>query len=76
MSKSVTDGELAFNARLGSWLKQLRLNNKLSQTELSERLGVHRNTLARYEAGTTLPLYVFLRICKVLDRPPAEVLKW
>lgn len=62
MSKSITERELAFNARVAGWLKQLRLNRKLSQAELSQSIGIHRNTLARYESGAPMPLYVFLRI--------------
>lgn len=76
MSNSITERELAFNARVGGWLKQLRLNKKLTQVEISESIGIHRNTLARYESGAPMPLYIFLRLSAKVGVPAAEVLKW
>lgn len=68
--------EEKFNKRLGGWLRQLRLNRELSQKELGAVVGMHRNTMARYEAGNPMPLFAFLRICEKLAVSPAEVLKW
>jgi transcriptional regulator with XRE-family HTH domain len=73
---SITKKEAQFNARLGQWLKQLRMNKKLTQRELGETIGAHRNTIGRYEEGGALPLYAFMRICEKLDVAPAEVVKW
>lgn len=76
MSKSITERELAFNARVAGWLKQLRLNRKLSQAELSQSIDIHRNTLARYESGAAMPLYVFLRIKDKVGVKADQVLRW
>ena len=76
MSREISKKERDFNSRLGGWLKQLRLNRQLSQAEMCETLGIHRNTLARYEAGAVMPLYMFLRINKKIGVAAQEVLKW
>jgi transcriptional regulator with XRE-family HTH domain len=68
--------EAEFSVRLGMWLQQLRRNRKLSRRALGEAVGVHRNTVARFEHGTPLHLWMFLRICEELEVPPEEVLKW
>lgn len=36
-------------------LKKLRKNNKLTQKELADKIGVARTTLANYEQGTRFP---------------------
>jgi len=76
MSVRATQKEEQFTWRTANWLKQLRLNKKISQAEMGEMIGVHRNTMARYEAGAAIPLYVFLRICEKFEVGPEEVLKW
>lgn len=76
MMRGVTKKEAQFNERLGLWLKQLRMNRELSQLEIGEAIGIHRHTIARYEAGKGMPLFVFLRICEAVDVGAAEVLKW
>lgn len=40
---------------LSKKLKQLRLENKLTQAELASRLGVTQQTIAKWEAGRALP---------------------
>lgn len=36
-------------------LKELRLRNKLTQKELSEKLGLHQSTIGKYELGLAIP---------------------
>lgn len=38
-------------------LKELRLSNNETLTELSERVGISQPTLSRYERGTRKPKY-------------------
>lgn len=38
-------------AEIGSVIRQLRLERKLTQTDLGEKLGVTKGTVASYEAG-------------------------
>lgn len=47
--------------RMGEKLYELRKYNGFSQQELGERLGVARQTVARWESGKATPDAVFLR---------------
>lgn len=53
--------------RIGERIRSIR--GKLKQTEFSDRLGVHRNTVQGWEAGLSAPsgetLVLFLEILKV-----------
>lgn len=40
---------------VGSRIKSIRLNDKLTQKELGEKLGVKHNTISSYEKGTNEP---------------------
>ena len=49
-------------------LRNLRINKKLSQRELAERMYVTRSTVARWESGSRLPDAVMIsRLAKCLD---------
>lgn len=39
----------------GKWLKKMRKSKKWSQVRLAEKLGVHYNTIIRWESGTQFP---------------------
>lgn len=39
----------------GMMLKQLRKRQRLTQQQLADALGVHRNTIGRWEEGSFLP---------------------
>ncbi|WP_113675922.1 helix-turn-helix transcriptional regulator [Vallitalea guaymasensis] len=51
---------------LKSNLKQLRLDNDLSQLEVAEKIGIHQSQLSRYENNKDIPgaeiLYKFQKI--------------
>lgn len=40
---------------IGNNLKKLRLNNKLTQMQLSQKLGIGQTTIAAYENGVHIP---------------------
>lgn len=42
-------------AKIGLFLKELRKEKNLTQEELSEKLGVSRRSVSRWETGNTLP---------------------
>lgn len=42
-------------AKIGLYLKELRKEKNLTQEELSEKLGVSRRSVSRWETGNTLP---------------------
>jgi len=52
----------------GSLVVQLRKEQKISQTELAQRLGIHKNVLGRYERNEVLPsIEVARKIADILD---------
>lgn len=53
---------------LANRIREVRVRLSLTQEEFSERIGVPKRTLCRYEAGNTEPpSYVLGRICKEFD---------
>ena len=53
---------------LGKKIKQLRVNSKLSQAELSEKIGMTEKNLSNIERGLQVPaLNSFLRLLDVLN---------
>ena len=55
-------------------LKEIRAENKLSQTELAEMVGVSRNTISSIETGQFSPTAkLALILCIALDRKFEEV---
>lgn len=53
---------------LGKKIKQLRINAKLSQAELSERIGMTKKNLSNIERGLQIPaLNSFLKILDTLN---------
>ena len=52
-----------------SFLKWYRINSGLSQMELSEKSGIHRNTIVRYESSipTNLTLLTIFEIADALE---------
>jgi transcriptional regulator with XRE-family HTH domain len=73
----VRRGELTaerFCAELGEEIRRGRQKAGLSQEELGERIGLHRNSVARYEGGADIPMMVFVRLCVALGMPTKDVL--
>ncbi len=51
---------------LGEKIKKLRNKNKLTQTELAQKVGVTKSTIAAYENNTRTPSYeVLIRLADV-----------
>ncbi len=48
--------------RIGSFLKELRKENNLTQDELGERIGVTNKTVSRWENGNYLPPVEMLQV--------------
>ncbi len=58
---------------IGKKIKQLRINAKLSQAELSEKIGMTEKNLSNIERGLQIPaLNSFLRLLDVLKVPLSE----
>lgn len=57
--------------RLGRVLATLREHRAMTQQELADRLGVHRNTVSRWERGTgVLPVVILGPLCAALRVRP------
>lgn len=58
---------------LGKKIKQLRINAKLSQAELSEKIGMTEKNLSNIERGLQIPaLNSFLKLLDTLNIPLSE----
>ena len=58
---------------IGKKIKQLRMKAKLSQAELSEKIGMTEKNLSNIERGLQIPaLNSFLRLLDVLNVPLSE----
>lgn len=54
--------------KLGNWIRAARVKRRLSGSELSKLLGVHRATVWRVERGEKLPSHSLLKkMCAKLD---------
>ena len=59
--------EAAFYRELGRKLEAKRKQRGWHQQDLAREIGVHRNTLMRWEAGEQgIPLWMLLRVCDIL----------
>ena len=63
-----------FQTQLGDAIRQLRETKKWTQARLGSKVGIHRNTVARYEGGEDIPVMVFVRICTALGSHAKDVL--
>lgn len=61
--------------QIGNNIKAIRNRKGITLRELSEKSGVHHNTIASLEKTGNSTLYVFLQIAKALEMPPGELLK-
>lgn len=64
---SISQDERAFFAAIGSRIAQLRKNSHITQTQLSETLGVSQPTINTYETGVRrIPVSALPRLAKAL----------
>jgi transcriptional regulator with XRE-family HTH domain len=64
-----------FQGKLGGEIRRLRIEQGKSQDELGTAVGIHRNTLSRYENGTDIPVMLFVRLCVALGTHGKDVLE-
>jgi transcriptional regulator with XRE-family HTH domain len=64
-----------FCVELGEQIKRRRMRAGLSQEDLALRVGLHRNSVSRYEAGADIPMLVFVRMCVALGTHVKDVLE-
>jgi transcriptional regulator with XRE-family HTH domain len=62
-------------ARLGRALVQARLKSDLTQEEVGERVGLHRNEVGAVERGEKNVSFInLLRLCRALRVVPSDLL--
>jgi DNA-binding XRE family transcriptional regulator len=67
--------EAEFSYEVGEKIRAKRLQRKMSQTTLAKIIGVHRNSIWRWEDGDVpVPLWHFLQICYALSMPHTMML--
>lgn len=65
ISKQVVDQ--AVLTALGQRIVQVRVQRNLTQIGLAEQAGISKRTLERMEAGGSVQLSSFIRVCRALD---------
>lgn len=63
-----------FYTELGRKIEAKRKQRKAKQWKLARAIGVHRNTLSRWEGGAEMTLWEFLRLCEALSMPHTMML--
>ena len=68
MTPSIGEIERTFNEALGANIAGKRKQRRMTQQAITVEIGVHRNAIARWEAGThPVPLWMLLRIADILS---------
>lgn len=66
MNNTVNERDLAIY--VGKRIKEERLNKRMTQKELGEKIGVRHNTISSYESGTNAPEQnAIFKIARALD---------
>jgi transcriptional regulator with XRE-family HTH domain len=53
---------------IGKLLKNLRVNNKFTQQELGDKIGVSRKLIGEIEKGSNTSLLIIIKLLKVYNR--------
>lgn len=63
---------------IGERIKALRESNKMTQTDLAERIGTTKQNVYKYENGiiTNIPSDKIEQIAKLFDVSPAYIMGW
>lgn len=68
--------ESTIRERIGTRIREARTRRGLKQHDIKEGIGLHPNTLRRYEQGeTNIPLYRLIKLADYLDQPLAWFLQ-
>ncbi len=65
LDKYLTDEQVL--TELGQRITQLRLARNLTQADIAQQAGVSKHTVERLEAGESLQLTNFIRLCRALE---------
>ncbi|ELA8075105.1 helix-turn-helix transcriptional regulator [Vibrio alginolyticus] len=65
-----------FYSAIGNEIRMARSKSGLSQTELFNKTGIHRETISRIESGTQqLSLHQLVLLCRALNQTPDNLLR-
>lgn len=61
--------------KIGQFIKEIRLNNKLTQKELADKLGVTFQAVSKWENGKNIPdIAILKRMCELYNMDINEIL--
>jgi len=72
-SKPIQDQHQKQLEAISTYLRELRFSEGLTQTELSEQVKLHRNTIQRAENGGNITLLTIFELADALDISPTEL---
>lgn len=65
-----------FDKKVGLIIKNRRIERRMTQDQLADRLGIKQSTLSCYELGLRgMSIDMFFEVCKVLRLKPNDVQK-
>lgn len=63
-----------FDKKVGAIIQRIRRERRMTQSELAEKLGIGKSTLACYETGARgMDLDTFFEICRILRVKPNDI---
>jgi len=72
--KQIPDSQQKKLQQISTFLKELRINNYLTQLEVSKEIGIHPNTLIRIENAKNFTVLKLLLLAELYKISPAELL--
>jgi transcriptional regulator with XRE-family HTH domain len=73
--KLITDQNIRRLEYLSIFLRELRLNEGLTQEELSQQMNLHRNSIIRAENAKNITLLSLFELADALDMSPNEIFR-
>ncbi len=66
-----------FNKQLllvSNYFKELRFSENLTQVEVAEESGLHRNTISNVETANNITIFTLFQLCDFYEIPASEFL--
>lgn len=73
LKKLISDQNTRRLEYLSTFLRELRINEGLTQEELSQQINLHRNSIIRAENAKNLTLISLFELADALDISPKEL---
>lgn len=59
---------------ISTYLRELRFSEGLTQSELSQQMNLHRNTIQHAEGGKNMTLLTIFELADAFDISPADII--